>query len=318
MTWFYQHDDYLRHATGQHPERAERVRRVISHLQQEPLWDRLHQREPPVADEATIAAVHDRAYVRHMRDVAASGGGRVEADTVVSEHSFQAASRAVGAVCDAVTHVVSGATTNAFCLVRPPGHHALQAAPMGFCLFNSIAVAAQLAVTQLGLKRVLIVDWDVHHGNGTQDCFWESEQVAFFSVHRSPFYPGTGAASETGARAGLGTIRNLPVTFGTARADYLAGVAAELGEFADRMRPELILVSAGFDAHRLDPVGSLGLETEDFVPLTQLVCQLAATHCRDRLVSVLEGGYNVDVLPSCVATHLTHLLHATRLTTGDS
>jgi acetoin utilization deacetylase AcuC-like enzyme len=181
---------------------------------------------------------------------------------------------------------------------------------MGFCLFNNVAVAAHIALAEFDVSRVLIVDWDVHHGNGTQDSFWEEDRVGFFSIHRYPFYPGTGAASETGAGKGLGFTRNVPVKYGTSRDDYHSLFEKHLDEFAKKIKPQLILISAGFDAHREDPIGSLGLETEDFTRLTKTVLQLADEHCAGRVVSLLEGGYHVDRLADCVKVHLETLLAA--------
>jgi acetoin utilization deacetylase AcuC-like enzyme len=182
---------------------------------------------------------------------------------------------------------------------------------MGFCLFNNIALAAQTALAK-DVHRVLIIDWDVHHGNGTQAIFYEESRVGFFSVHRWPFYPGTGTADETGSGKGLGATRNLPLIFGTARHDYRDFVMRELTDFAAKMKPELVLISAGFDAHHSDPVGSLGLEVEDFEWLTQAAVDIADTYADGRLVSTLEGGYNPPVLAECVATHLEGLLDAKR------
>ena len=203
-----------------------------------------------------------------------------------------------------------GEDGNALCLVRPPGHHALDNAPMGFCLFNNIAIGARLAVEEFNLNRVLVIDWDVHHGNGTQASFWTDPQVGYFSIHRFPFYPGTGAADETGAGDGLGTTLNLPVAFGTPVADYLTRFETELTQFADKLKPQLILISAGFDAHHADPVGSLGLESEHFGDLTRIVLAAANAHCHGRLVSVLEGGYNPSMLAESVEIHLKELLSA--------
>ena len=175
---------------------------------------------------------------------------------------------------------------------------------MGFCLFNNVAVAAQHAIEKHKLNRILVVDWDVHHGNGTQDIFYEEGQVTFFSAHRSPFYPGTGAKSETGTGKGLGTIFNLPLEFGVSRKDYFKAFEASLNDAASNSKPELILISAGFDAHRLDPIGSLGLESEDFAELTKLLLAAATEYCQGRCVSLLEGGYNVDALAESVEQHL--------------
>jgi acetoin utilization deacetylase AcuC-like enzyme len=262
------------------------------------------------AQPEQIERVHAPDYIATLRDYAAGGGGRIEVDTVVSKQSFDAAALAAGAVCDAVERVTAGEDRSALCLVRPPGHHALAAGAMGFCLLGNVAIGARHAVAACGLDRVLIVDWDVHHGNGTQDIFWEDEQVAFLSIHRWPFYPGTGDTSETGSGQGLGYTANLPIEFGTSLADYHAQFENSLAHLAAKAKPQLILISAGFDAHREDPIGSLELETEDFARLTRTVRQVADQYCAGRVVSVLEGGYNPTRLAESVEVHLTELLQA--------
>jgi acetoin utilization deacetylase AcuC-like enzyme len=206
--------------------------------------------------------------------------------------------------------VLAGEDRTALCLVRPPGHHALADRAMGFCLFNNIAVAARTAIDEHGLDRVLVVDWDVHHGNGTQDIFYTDDRVGFLSIHRWPFYPGTGAVDETGAGAGLGATRNLPIEFGTPRDAYREKFRHELEDFANRVKPQLVLISAGFDSHRDDPIGSLGLEVEDFADLTQCVLDVANVHAGGRVVSLLEGGYHPKRLAECVAEHLQGLLQS--------
>ena len=306
----YQDDRFLDHHTGSHPECAERLRRIHAHLRNQAAFSRCERLGWTNAPVEHIALVHDGDYVEQLRQFAAAGGGRIETDTIISPASFQVALRASGAICDAVGRVVHGPDPRALCLVRPPGHHAVANHAMGFCLFNHVAIAARLAVDQFELDRVLIVDWDVHHGNGTQDAFWEDEQVGFFSIHRWPFYPGSGRAWETGSGPGLGTTFNLPVKFGTPRREYLARFTAELTQFAEKMKPQLVLLSAGFDAHRADPIGSLGLEVEDYLTLSRAVIATAQQHADGRLVSTLEGGYNVDVLPLCVAAHLEALTAA--------
>jgi acetoin utilization deacetylase AcuC-like enzyme len=308
MTILYDDDCFLQHDTGAHPESAQRLRRTRAHLSESGLVQRCQLNPAVAADTADLLRVHTDAHIDAVRRFAEQGGGRIEVDTIVSQASYDVALRAAGSACDAVRKVVGGDDLSALCLVRPPGHHALARAPMGFCLFNNIAIAARVAIDQLDLNRVLIVDWDVHHGNGTQDAFWRDEQVAFLSIHRWPFYPGTGAREETGSGPGLGTICNLPIQYGTPRDEYFAAFHKALQELADRTRPELVLISAGFDAHRLDPVGSLGLEVEDFQRLTQLVLDVSRTHSQGRVVSLLEGGYNTDILPLCVEAHLNELL----------
>jgi acetoin utilization deacetylase AcuC-like enzyme len=308
MTLLYYDPIFLEHDTGRHPENAGRLRAVIKHLDESGLSSRCERVAwEPISIER-LCRVHSAQHVDAVKALAKQGGGQIEADTVMSPKSYDVALMAAGAVCDAVTRVVRGDQRRALCLVRPPGHHALAGNPMGFCLFNNVATGARLAIDEFELQRVLIVDWDVHHGNGTQAIFWEDPQVGFFSAHRYPFYPGTGAADETGAGAGLGTTSNLPIRFGISREDYIAGVRAQLETFADRIKPQLVIVSAGFDSHRVDPIGSLGLESEDFVPLTQLVLEIAKTHAEGRVVSVLEGGYNPAALTECVAVHLEKLI----------
>jgi acetoin utilization deacetylase AcuC-like enzyme len=308
MTLLYTDERFFDHDTGTHPECGARMRAILSYLGLTGVMARCQQTNWSPSVAAQLATVHELSYVAEVERFAATGGGRIEVDTVVSPASFDVAKLAAGAACDATRHVVGGNAQNALCLVRPPGHHALPHTAMGFCLFANVSLAARLAIDELGLNRVLIVDWDVHHGNGTQDVFWEDEQVSFFSIHRFPFYPGTGATDETGSGKGLGTTFNLPVKMGTARREYLDRFGRELDAFATRMRPELVILSAGFDAHVEDPVGSLGLETEDFAELSKSVLAIARAHCGGKLVSVLEGGYNPERLAESVGAHLEVLL----------
>jgi len=308
MTLLYTDPRFLDHETGTHPERPERLRQVTRQLERTGLDQQCVRPAWEPVSLGRLAHVHRAEYAAQVAEFAQQGGGRIEEDTLVSPASYDVALLAAGAACDAVDRVVRGEEQTALCLVRPPGHHALQAAPMGFCLFNNVAIAAAAAIHDLGLDRVLIVDWDVHHGNGTQDAFWTDPRVGFFSIHRWPFYPGTGDKDETGAGPGLGSTVNLPVRFGTSRPDYLSRFRAELERFADRVRPQLVLVSAGFDSHRDDPVGSLGLEVEDFEQLTAAVLDVAAAHANGRVVSVLEGGYNPGILAACIELHVRTLM----------
>ena len=313
MTWLYASDVFLDHDTGTHPERAERLRQVVAQLRRTGLDQQCQRPEWQPATIERLVRNHDRAYVDEVARFAERGGGRIEADTVVSTQSNAVARLAAGAVCDAVARVLAAdGDRQALCLLRPPGHHALRDSAMGFCPFNNVALGARAALTEHQLDRVLIVDWDVHHGNGTQDAFWEDGRVGFFSIHRHPFYPGTGREDETGAGRGAGLIRNVQVTMGTERSVYLARFRQALEQLASRVKPQLVIISAGFDAHRDDPVGSLGLEVEDFGTLTDVVLDVADAHAEGRVVSVLEGGYNPGILAGSVELHLRRLLDRQR------
>jgi acetoin utilization deacetylase AcuC-like enzyme len=308
MTLLYMDEQFLLHDTGNHPECAARLEHVHRKLKTSGLLSQVTQVPIQRARDADVLRVHTSDHLAAVRRLADEGGGRIDADTVVSPDSADIAWLAAGSGIDAVTRVMNQEDKQALCLVRPPGHHAVSDSAMGFCLLGNVAVAARTAVQRLGLKSVLIVDWDVHHGNGTQDVFYEDEHITFFSAHRFPFYPGTGRQSETGRGAGLGTVFNLPLRFGISRKDYLSAFENGLTAAADQCQPELVLISAGFDAHAEDPIGSLGLQTDDFAELTKLVMQVAATHAEGRLVSMLEGGYNVERLADCVELHLQTLI----------
>ncbi len=304
----YSHEDFLKHETGDHPECPERLIAISRRLSERGLVERCVRHAWPEVSLERLARVHELAYARHLEEFVLRDAGRIEVDTIVSHDSYRVARLAAGAVCDAVERVVRGEDKQALCLVRPPGHHALQAASMGFCLFNNVAIGARLATRELGLDRAMIVDWDVHHGNGTQDTFYADGQVGFLSIHRFPFYPGTGDEDETGTGDGLGGTLNLPIGFGASRREFLEAFRSGLEQLAAHIRPQLMLLSAGFDAHRLDPVGSLGLETEDYAALTKIVRDVANVHSEGRIVSVLEGGYNTEMLADSVALHLETML----------
>ena len=309
MTLLYQSADFLNHKTGTHPESPERLATVTRRLTPTEEWKACTHKTPKPADLSGIFSIHGADYVAELGEFCEAGGGRIEEDTITSPQSFDVARLAAGAAIEATSKVIAGEDKTAFCATRPPGHHAIQCGPMGFCLFNNVAIAARHALATEQLDRLMIIDFDVHHGNGTQDAFYDDAQVAFFSVHRSPFYPGTGDRDETGTGQGLGTTLNLPLGFDTPREEMLRKTETELHTFASSFKPQLILLSAGFDAHREDPVGNLHLETEDYGTLTDIVRSIAAEHCQGKLVSLLEGGYHPERLADCIQVHLRHLLN---------
>lgn len=310
MTLLLHDAKFLLHDTGRHVETADRLRAITRQLDKAGLVARCTPLPFTAIADESILAVHERAMLEKIADLAKAGGGRADPDTVVSRDSPMVARLAAGAACAAVDAVLAGKDKTALCLVRPPGHHATPNRIMGFCLFNTIALAARRALDHHKLSRILIVDWDVHHGNGTQDIFYRDPRAFFLSIHRygDNFYPGTGARDETGAGPGLGFNRNVPLAFGVSRQKFFDEFSLALDESAKRIRPELVLISAGFDAHHADPIGSLGLETEDYTKLTRLVRDVAKTHAQGRVVSCLEGGYNVQALAESVEAHLATLL----------
>jgi acetoin utilization deacetylase AcuC-like enzyme len=312
MTLLYTDPIFLDHDTGAHPETAERLRAIGRRLDDAELRAKCPPGRFAPIDPAALLSVHAPEVIERVRRSAKAGGGHLDADTVVSPASFGVGLAAAGACVAAVDAVLGDKDRTALCLVRPPGHHATPTRSMGFCLFNNVAVAARHARSMHGVNRVLVVDWDVHHGNGTQDVFYEDPSVFFLSVHRygQGFYPGTGAADETGRGPGLGTTANVPVRFGTTRREYADRFTRALESAADKAKPELVLLSAGFDAHRLDPIGGLGLEAEDFVTLSRQVLDVARAHAQGRVVSCLEGGYHWQATAEAVCAHLECLLAA--------
>ncbi|QDV51909.1 histone deacetylase family protein [Gimesia fumaroli] len=304
MADFFQSPTFLLHETGQHPENPFRLTKIKERVTEEKIANLKNVNQWASGTPQEILRVHTAEYLKELEQFCADGGGQISTDTVVCFESYNVATYAAGCAVTAVNEVLGKKTKRAFCAVRPPGHHALPDQAMGFCLLNNVAIAARHAIQQHQLNRILIVDWDVHHGNGTQEIFYKDGQVYFFSAHRFPFYPGTGTAQETGAGDGLGTIWNLPLAFGISRKDYFEKFEQMLLEAARKCRPELVLISAGFDAHKDDPIGSLGLETEDFGKLTQLVLNVAQEYCEGKVVSLLEGGYNPAKLAESVVSHL--------------
>ena len=301
------HPDTGRHDTGwQHPEHVGRLRAIPRALRNDPeLFAALDHRQGRVATEEELALAHDPGYVAAVREMARVGGGRLDPDTVVSEGSWDAATAAAGSVLDAVDLSLGGEVARSFCAVRPPGHHALRAGGMGFCLFASVAVAAHHAHRALGLDRVLIVDWDVHHGNGTQALVQDTPVIRFVSMHQWPWYPGTGAADDRGPHR---SIWNVPRRAGLPPDEYVGALLRAVDEATAGWTPQLVLVSAGFDSLRGDPLGGFTLEMEHVDQLTRAMVERAEQWCGGRLVSALEGGYDPERLGEACVTHLRALL----------
>ena len=304
------HEAFVDHRTGPgHPERPERMIAIVDHLERTGLNRQLLQLRPQPASVDAIAEVHDRAYIERIAELSRSGTPFYEGlDTVGSPGTFEAARLACGAVMDATEAVLDGRADNAFCVVRPPGHHAERALAQGFCFFNNIAVAARHLHRKHGLSKVAIVDWDVHHGNGTQHTFYEDPSAFFFSIHQYPHYPGTGLRAETGTGDGRDCTLNTPVAVGSTDADYLDIIRRVLRPALRRYEPEFILVSAGFDAHARDPLSGILVTDEGYAELTREVRTLADELCEGRLVSTLEGGYHLEALPLAVESHVRTLM----------
>lgn len=301
---------YLEHLTGDgHPEQPARVTAIVERLETEGLLARARRIEPRAATDEAILRCHAADYLRIAAEDVADGAKQLSTgDTQISARSLDIARLAAGGVMAAVDAVVKGDVRNAFAVVRPPGHHATPKRGMGFCLFNSIAIAARHAQATHGIGRVLIADWDVHHGNGTQETFYEDASVLFFDTHQSPLYPGSGHADETGRGVGEGFTINCPFPAGAGRREIVGAFRDRLVPAADRFRPQLVLVSAGFDSRVGDPLGRFTLTDADFAELTGIVREIADRHAGGRIVSTLEGGYALAGLASAAAAHVTALL----------
>ena len=302
------HPACLLHDTGYgHPERADRLRAIDDALAA-PAFKALQREEAPLADLAAIERLHPKAYVEMVRAaIPARDHNWLDPDTVVSPGSWEAALRATGATLYAVDQVMAGKVDNAFCAVRPPGHHAEPSRAMGFCLFNSVAVAALHARAKHGAKRVAVVDFDVHHGNGTQAAFWTDKDLFYASTHQMPLFPGTGALSETG----VGNIFNAPLAPGDDGEDFRAAFESRILPALHDFSPDFLLVSAGFDAHLKDPLAQLRLVEKDFAWVSEQLLEAAARHTGGKLVSTLEGGYDLDALASSTSVHVETLMGAT-------
>mgnify|MGYP001563827712 CR=1 FL=1 len=297
------HPACLNHVTPTgHPEQVARLEYVLHALEG---FDLLRE-EAPLVSDGNLLKVHPQSHISAIRNAAPKDGWiSLDADTHMSPGSLEAAMRAAGGNVRAVDMVMNGDVQNAFVAMRPPGHHAERTNPMGFCFFGNVALAAKHALDNHGLKRVAIVDFDVHHGNGTQDLVEDDARIFFASTHQSPLYPGTGAAHETGVN---NNVMNVPLPGGTGSIGFRRAMEQQILPAVAAFDPELIIVSAGFDAHRADPLAGLDFTTEDFAWVTQKICELADTHCQGRLVSSLEGGYDLDALAESAAAHVKILM----------
>ncbi|MFQ5877292.1 MAG: histone deacetylase [Acidobacteriota bacterium] len=305
---FVYHQDCLAHEAGPgHPERPERVRAIRDHLERCGLLARLLAVRPDPCPVERIARVHDPAYIEALRRACRRAPARLDPDTGVSEGSWRAALLAAGGALAACDVVVSGRARAAFSCCRPPGHHAERGRAMGFCLFNNAAIAARYLQEEHGLARILIADWDVHHGNGTQHIFEADDTVLYFSTHQAPFYPGSGGRGERGRGAGNGLTLNVPLPAGSGDREYVRAFRAILRPAADHFRPDAILISAGFDAHRDDPLAGMRVSEAGYRDMTVVLREAAEEHCDGRIVSILEGGYDLRALGTSTEAHLRAL-----------
>jgi acetoin utilization deacetylase AcuC-like enzyme len=305
-TGFLYDERFLDHNAGPgHPERRERLTSTMAHLQAQPWFEQLHMLTPRAANEDSIRRVHSHDLIERARSACERELPFLDVmDTGVSRDSFEVALLAAGGAEELADRVMAGDVDNAFALCRPPGHHAEHDLALGFCLFNNVAIAARHLQKQHGLDKVLILDWDVHHGNGTQHSFEDDPSVLYVSTHQYPYYPGTGAYSETGIGRGEGATLNCPMPAGAGDEQYRRAFSEKILPKIDQFAPDFVIISAGFDAHVDDPLASICLSTEFFGWMSTRLMEVADKHCNGRLISLLEGGYNINKLPLCVDEHL--------------
>ncbi len=301
---------FLEHNTGSaHPENAQRLKAIRHKLEKEEIWHKIYRPVTFRCDNEFLENIHTRRHVHRIMAAVKNAPAYLDPDTVVCEKSFDAALTAVSAAVEATDQIMAGELRNAFCAVRPPGHHAEKDRAMGFCLFNNVALAAWNLIAKHHLQRVLIIDWDVHHGNGTQQAFYEDNHVYFVSLHQMPLYPGTGKADEIGEGAGKGFTRNIPFAPFSDPEAYMAAFREVTTSVMKEFEPQFVLISAGFDAHRDDPMAQLNLDIQHFADMTTHVLHLAAEICHGRVMSILEGGYNLQALAESVCAHIQILMN---------
>ena len=310
MQTAFVHDSiFLRHDTGRrHPENAQRVSDAHNALAKQPWFGNLHHLTATKADLQWIGAVHEARHIEHVKQACERQQRHVDSpDVTICQASYDVALNAVGSVLEIADQIMDGNVDNGFAMVRPPGHHAEADSAMGFCLFNNIAITAKYLQRKYHLERILIVDWDVHHGNGTQHIFAADDSVFYISLHQFPHYPGTGALSETGMGKGAGATLNCPMSAGLGDADYRQAFKEIIIPRAKQFAPDAVLISAGFDAHFADPLGDIKLNSQSYVWMTQMMMELADQYCAGRLISVLEGGYDLSALAESITQHVKTL-----------
>ena len=298
---------YLKHNNEPHPENPGRLNAIQKNIESSKYYNNLTLIQPRKATVEDIAKVHGTGYIRSVEDSCRNGIRNLDADTVISADSYQAALLSAGAGLEALDKILEGTVSNAFCAVRPPGHHAEQNKAMGFCLFNNVGVIARYAQNVQKLEKVFIFDWDVHHGNGTQHSFYKDSSIYYSSIHQYPFYPGTGGVDETGTGDGLGSNLNLPMQAYSCDADYINAIEHKLIPVIQKFNPDLIIISAGFDAHENDPLAQINLSTDCYGKMTQKLMEIANDVCNGRILSMLEGGYDYSALADSVQLHVETL-----------
>jgi len=308
-TGFIHHPQYLKHDTEPHPENPGRLKAIQKKIEPSKIYPHLIFPEPRYATDEELSINHDPGHIDHVRNSCRDGVKNLDGDTVICPESWDAALLSVGAGLTAIDQIIMGHLDNAFTAVRPPGHHAEKDRAMGFCLFNNVALAARYAIKTHQLNRVFIFDWDVHHGNGTQHSFYSDPSVYYSSIHQYPFYPGTGSENETGTRDGLGSTLNFPLNAFTGDSVYLDTIKNKLIPEIQSFRPDLIIISAGFDAHKDDPLAQMEVSSACYGEMTSLILKAAKEVCEGRLLSMLEGGYNQAALADSVLEHINVLIN---------
>jgi len=298
---------YLKHKNEPHPENPGRLNAIQKNIESSKYYNNLTLIQPRKATVEDIAKVHGTGYIRSVEDSCRNGVRNLDADTVISSDSYQAALLSAGAGLEALDKILEGTVGNAFCAVRPPGHHAEQNKAMGFCLFNNVGVIARYAQDVKNIQKIFIFDWDVHHGNGTQHSFYKDSSIYYSSIHQYPFYPGTGGVDETGTGDGLGSNLNLPMRAYSCDADYINAIEHKLIPVIQKFNPDLIIISAGFDAHENDPLAQINLSTDCYGKMTQKLMEIANDVCNGRILSMLEGGYDYSALADSVQLHVETL-----------